>query len=393
MKRMIGILLALSLPWAAQAAQVTGLEVSRSENGEHVVLLLDGPASPTVFTVRDLPPRVVVDVPDGHIARRLALPPGYHGALLKGVRTGFYNSQTLRLVLDLTGRVDIAHAELEQSDKADHYTYAFDLVAKTAQMSPKAAQKAAPPEMTPVHARKSPRTASSHGEAEKPVIVIDAGHGGNDPGTSGHAGTLEKDQTLRYALALKAALLKTGRYRVFLTREDDRYLFLRDRVKRAREAGGNLFISLHADSAPTRDARGLSVYTISETASDKESAALAAKENKADVIGGMDLSDTSEDVADILIDLTQRETRARSAKFADLAVKSLGREVSLLTNTHRFAGFAVLKAPDIPSVLIEIGFLTSPKEETLIKSDAHRQKVARAIVAAVDRYYGVRAGR
>jgi N-acetylmuramoyl-L-alanine amidase len=229
---------------------------------------------------------------------------------------------------------------------------------------------------------------SKSSDNSKPIIVIDAGHGGQDPGTSGHSGTEEKNVTLRYAYALREALLKTGNYRVNLTRNDDRYLFLRDRVKLARQAKGDIFISLHADSAPNRSARGLSVYTISETASDKESEALAAKENKADVIGGMDLNTTSEDVANILIDLAQRETRAKSAKFADIAVKDLGREVNLLSNTHRFAGFAVLKAPDIPSVLIEIGFLTTPREERMLQSDGYKGKVVHALVKAIDTYFG-----
>ena len=172
-----------------------------------------------------------------------------------------------------------------------------------------------------------------------------------------------------------------------LTREDDRYLLLRERVKRARAVKGELFISLHVNSAPETSTHGLAVYTISEKSSDKEAEALANKENKADVIGGMDLSDTSQDVADILIDLANRETRAKSARFADLTVKDIGREVNLLSNSHRFAGFAVLKAPDIPSVLIELGFITNPREERELKSSAYQAKIVRAITRAADSYF------
>ena len=225
---------------------------------------------------------------------------------------------------------------------------------------------------------------------EKPLIIIDPGHGGHDPGTKGFSGGHEKDLTLIYAKNLQNSLLKTGRYRVSLTRSDDRYLFLGERVKVARQAKGNLFISIHADSAPVKTAMGLSVYTISEKASDKQSEALAAKENKADLIGGMDFSDTSKDVADILIELTQRETRAKSIKFADILVKHFRHSVNLLNHTHRFAGFAVLKAPEIPSVLIEVGFLTNKKEENLLKTSKYQEKFARGVIDSLDDYFAKR---
>ncbi len=198
---------------------------------------------------------------------------------------------------------------------------------------------------------------------------------------------LEKDVVLAYAQALKAKLLKSGHYRVKLTREDDRFIMLRQRVAIARKAGANLFISLHADSAPDMEARGLSVYTVSEKASDEETEALAARENKADVLAGVDLSEERDDVAGILISLAERETKNRSATLADLLVTRLEDKVHLLPNTHRFAGFAVLKAPDIPSVLIEIGFLSHPEEEKLLKSKAYREKVTSGIAEGIDAYY------
>src|SRR5690606_36212483 len=151
-------------------------------------------------------------------------------------------------------------------------------------------------------------------------------------------------------------------YRVMLTREDDRFIMLRKRIETARKAKGDLFLSLHADSAPTRSARGLSVYTLSEKASDKEAEMLDARENKVDILSDMDLSEESKDVADILISLAQRETKNNSATLATLLVQQLGKKVKLLQNTHRFAGFAVLKAPDIPSVLVETGFVSNHQE-------------------------------
>ncbi|MEI6730161.1 MAG: N-acetylmuramoyl-L-alanine amidase, partial [Pseudomonadota bacterium] len=180
---------------------------------------------------------------------------------------------------------------------------------------------------------------------------------------------------------------KSGAYRVMLTRNSDKYLFLKERVEIARKAKAKLFISIHADSAPDSAARGLSVYTISEKASDKQSEALAAKENKADVIGGMDLSMTSKDVADILIDLTRRETMAKSNRFANLLVKNLSKLVNTLPHTHRSAGFAVLKAPEIASVLIEVGFLSNKKEESSLKNATYQAKIMQGIVASVNAYF------
>ena len=222
---------------------------------------------------------------------------------------------------------------------------------------------------------------------EKPLIVIDPGHGGVDPGTTGPNGVNEKDLVLEYGKALRQRLLKSGKYRVELTRGTDNFIMLRQRVKIARDKKASLFISLHADSAPEAGARGLSVYTLSEKSSDEEAAALAARENKADVLAGIDLSEERQDVADILISLAQRDTANRSSQLADLVVYSLDGKVRLLSNSHRFAGFAVLKAPDIPSVLIELGFLSHVQEEKQLRSAAYRQMVVSGIADGVDSYF------
>lgn len=245
-------------------------------------------------------------------------------------------------------------------------------------------------ESTPAPQPFNPPKASSKPAAEKsdekPMIVIDPGHGGVDPGASGAKGSIEKDIVLDYALALKAKLLKSGRYRVALTRQNDEFIVLRERVEIARRQGAAMFISLHADSAPG-SARGLSVYTVSEKASDEEAKALAARENKVDVLAGMNLATEREDVADILISLAERDTKNRSATLADLLVNSMTGSVKLLPEPHRFAGFAVLKAPDIPSVLVELGFLSHPQEEKLINSGAHRDKVITGITRGIDSYF------
>jgi N-acetylmuramoyl-L-alanine amidase len=221
---------------------------------------------------------------------------------------------------------------------------------------------------------------------KKPLIVIDPGHGGIDPGAVGN-GTMEKSITLAVAKALKKELLATGRFRVALTRDKDVYVPLRDRFKLARDGEADLFISLHADAHANSKTRGASVYTLSETASDSEAEALAAKENKSDVIAGVDLSNESKVVTGILIDLAQRETTNLSARFAKMLVKSLKKDTLMLEQSHRFAGFAVLKAPDVPSILLEMGYISSVKDQQLLTSKSHQKGLAKAISRAIQSYF------
>ncbi len=259
------------------------------------------------------------------------------------------------------------------------------VAALTAPVSPSAAPSVEEPEAAPFGA--PPRKPSARRFGGKRLIVIDPGHGGPDPGTIGANGTYEKHVTLAMAKELKRQLEQTGRYKVVLTRERDIFLRLRDRVAFARESSADLFMSIHADSIADGSARGPSVYTLSEKASDREAADLAEKENKADVIAGIDLSHETPEVGSILIDLAQRETMNRSAHFAAGMIGEIRKETTVLRNTHRFAGFAVLKAPDVPSVLVELGFLSNPADEKALLSRAHRTKLAQAIVRATDRFF------
>jgi N-acetylmuramoyl-L-alanine amidase len=232
--------------------------------------------------------------------------------------------------------------------------------------------------------RQAPRRADG-----KRTVVLDAGHGGVDPGAIGATSTYEKDITLAMAREVRRQLEATGRYRVVMTRDSDVFVQLRDRVAKARSAQAELFVSIHADSIGSRDTRGASIYTLSETASDAEAAALAARENRADIIGGVDLSsERNREVVSILIDLAQRETMNLSAALAGILVEELGRDIQLIPNNpHRFAGFAVLKAPDVPSVLVELGYLSNRHDEKLLTRPHHRGKVAGAIVRAIDHYF------
>ncbi|MBR7158650.1 MAG: N-acetylmuramoyl-L-alanine amidase [Alphaproteobacteria bacterium] len=221
----------------------------------------------------------------------------------------------------------------------------------------------------------------------KPLLMIDAGHGGKDCGAISISGSYEKHLTLKMAKELRDKLLKTGRYNVMMTRSDDRALALRQRVQMARNAKADVFISIHADSAHNSAAKGLSVYTLSERASDSEAAALAERENKADAVIGMDFSDKPQDVATILIDLVRRDTMNNSSILADYMVVEMKKNVTVLPNTHRFAGFAVLKAPDIPSVLVEIGYLSNRKEELMLRRPEYREKLASSMVKALDKLF------
>lgn len=219
------------------------------------------------------------------------------------------------------------------------------------------------------------------------VIVIDAGHGGIDPGAIGPSGIMEKEITLAIARRLHAALGDREHYRVILTRDGDQMIRLRERVRIARDANADLFLSLHADSIGNAQVRGASIYTLSDVASDREAEQLAARENRADALGGVALAEQDDLMASILIDLAQRLTRNESKSFADLLVERLGRETRMLPNPHRQAGFAVLTAPDVPSVLVELGYLSSRADEQALSSPEHQARLVEAIAEAIDAYF------
>lgn len=225
----------------------------------------------------------------------------------------------------------------------------------------------------------------------QPLVMIDPGHGGIDPGCIGAGHVFEKTVTLAIAQELARQLESAGRCRVLLTRTDDVFVSLTDRVKRARTVNADLFLSIHADSLPEEQMRGASIFTLSEKASDKEAAAVAARENSADTvarrIAGIDLSRHPPEVSDILFDLARRETNNLSLHLAQDLVTELGRRVRLLDHTHRSAGFVVLKAPDIPSVLVESGCLSNPVEERLLQQTAYQKKLATGLRQSIHDYF------
>ena len=222
------------------------------------------------------------------------------------------------------------------------------------------------------------------------LIVLDPGHGGRDPGALGARGTQEKKVVFTIASEVQRELQAGGRYRVLLTRNGDSYVALRERVARAQAAKADLFLSLHADSHDNPEVRGASVYTLSEEASDREAAALAARENRADaVVSGMRLADKPDNVAQTLVAMSQRGTVNESRRLAETIVATFAKNgVRLLPRTHRQAGFAVLTSPEVPAALVELGYLSNPQDEKLLTVRQHQISLARALRASVDAYFG-----
>lgn len=340
------------------------------------------------------PYRIVLDLPN--VDWRIDPAQGEkRTGFIEGYRFGQFSPGVSRVVLDLA-RPALVDKAFQIPPRSGHpWRLVVDIrpvtaaafAARTAKPPPPASK--APGEGAAVYV--PPPMPRPQGDVPKKVIVIDPGHGGVDPGTIGPHGVYEKNITLAVGLALRRALLKRGRYQVVMTRDRDIFIRLRQRVAMARAAGADLFISLHADSNHNPRVRGASVYTLSETASDKEAAALAAKENKSDLIAGVDLTGESNEVTNILIDLAQRETMNHSAQFARLLVHDMDDATHMLRRTHRFAGFAVLKAPDVPSVLIEMGYLSNAHDEAELLKPSFRARLAETIAEAVDQYFRQRA--
>lgn len=219
----------------------------------------------------------------------------------------------------------------------------------------------------------------------KPVIFIDAGHGGRDPGAIGVRGTHEKVITAKASATLKVMLEATGRYTVVLTRPKDTYIEHEARLRLAREGGADLFISVHADSAGNKQARGASVYTLADRAKNRSKRLVNNSQNW---IMDVDLSTQSDPVGDILVDLAQRKTESQSEQFADILIAELEKSTKLVGNSHRRAGYFVLLAPDVPAVLLELGFLSNAEDEKLLNKESHRNKIMQSVVRAIDAYFG-----
>lgn len=374
------VLALLSVAAAAQPA-VTGMRIGDDANKTRIVIEIEKKLAYQVQVLTD-PYRVVVDLPEVSWALKPARP---SGNLISDFRFGVFKPGTSRMVFDVQMPVEITKSFVLDPEGQFPYRLVIDLkpVSREAMLT---ARPAPAPELRERQTERPP-TRPPRAANRRIMVVLDPGHGGVDPGTVGAGGSYEKDIVLAQALDLRRRLLATGRYDVAMTRDGDSFVRLRDRIIIAREADADIFLSLHADSIGNRTVRGGSVYTLSEKASDTEAAALAAKENKADLIAGIDLNDQSREVVNILIDLAQRKTMNESVTFAKHLVHELGRSARLLPRTHRFAGFAVLKAPDVPSALIELGYLSNRQDERMLNEGRERSRISVAIVRAVDTYF------
>ena len=363
--------------WAQPA--VTAVRTGEHASMTRFVLELSEAVEYEVFTLKS-PYRVVVDFPEvtwrifsGDVVET--------SGLIETFRFGRFRAGVERLVLDVSGPVEIRNVFILPPQGRVPYRFVLDIASITAD-----AFTASPPSAAPEPVGESPTS-----PRDKHVIVLDPGHGGVDPGTIGVNGVYEKDVTLALARELQARLAAAGEYHVVLTRDDDVFVKLRDRLAKARHAGAELFLSLHADAIHNRAHRGASVYTLSDEASDSEAAALAEKENRADIIAGLDLSDQDDLVSKILIDLAQDESRNASVRFANLLIPEIAKDAAVLRNSRRQAGFAVLRAPDVPSALIELGYLSNPKDEALLSSAKGRKLLIEALVRGIDRFFDGRA--
>lgn len=380
--RRVLLVLAVLCFWAAPAAaDVLGVRAAAKPGGARLVVDLSRTPAYRAFTLAN-PARIVVDLADTKW-RAEGVPPRLAG--VAGLRHGAFRPTVYRLVFDLERAAAIVAAQLVPGDAGAGKSgvnrrlvvdLAYGGATKQRQFGDLRFSR--------------PKRQMAPAPRPEPIvrtIVLDAGHGGVDPGAIGVGGVVEKRVVLAVAKAVKRHLTKRAGYRVRLTRDRDTFLRLRERVRRGRAAGADLFISIHADSHPDRHVAGASLYTLSEKASDREAARLARAENRADLIGGVTLDEEPNEVVDILLDLTQRETKNQSSTAADDLLFALAGDQALLARPKRAAGFAVLKAPDVPSVLIELGFLSNAADARRLGGEVGRERIARAIAQGVFRYF------
>jgi len=377
-----------AMPESASIPVATDVRLGGDDKQTRFVIDLTQKVDVAAFTLAD-PYRVVIDLPQ--VTFKLPAKEGEHGrGLVKAFRYGLIMQGGSRIVLDTKGPVRVEKAfalgptagqparlviDLSATDRD---SFLRNITMQDRSLRPSTAKAiSAPPEVA--------------GDA-RPLIVVDPGHGGIDSGTKSGSGQDEKDVVLAFGQMLRDKLEKTGKYRVAMTRSDDTFIPLDERVRFARANKASLFISIHADSIPRSEgqAEGASVYTLSAHASDAEAARLAEVENKSDVIAGVDLSSEPNDVANILIDLAQRETKAFSLQFARDLVGEFKATTRLHMHPLKSAGFIVLKAPDVPSVLVELGYMSTKDDLVHLMSADWRARTADSLVHAVDAFFAPR---
>lgn len=367
-------------------------QVSATDNA--VVIQFDDIVNKASVFALTGPDRIAVDVTGATVGSQ-----SLAGGVVAKVRQGQFDSDTARIVLELASPVAFTGGTFSADGKSLRLNLEQGAAGRgKTEIVPPLAFRAEPPKRkyevsAPIKAGASKSLPRISGPADGtlPLVVIDAGHGGHDPGAvSPHGGQREKEITLAIAKAVQREMLKSGRVRVALTRDTDKFLVLQDRYEIARKMNADLFVSIHADSAESQDATGGTVYTLSEVASDREAQRLAARENKANLINGVNLGGADANVSSILIDLTQRETMNVSADFAKLLLREAKPNMRIRSNSHRFASFIVLKAPDTPSILFETGYLSNAGDVSFLSSAEGQQRVARSLANAIQIHFARR---
>ena len=370
---------------AADPPSATDVRLGGDAKETRFVMDLSEKVDIAAFTLSN-PYRVVVDLPQ--VTFKLPAKAGETGrGLIKAFRYGLVMQGGSRIVIDAKGPVRIDKSFVLPPADGQPARLVLDLVATDREAFLRNA------ELEPKPARATPRVkVPPVSEDPRPLVVIDPGHGGIDNGTKAVSGELEKTIVLDFATILHDKLKQSGKYRVAMTRTDDTFVPLTERVRFARGQRAALFISIHADYLPRKEgeAQGATVYTLSENASDAEAARLAEDENKADVIAGVDLTAESNEVADILIDLAQRETKMFSTQFARDLITELKTTTRMHKHPLKSAGFLVLKSPDVPSVLLELGYVSTKDDLKQLLSQSWREKTSVALVKSIDAFFAPR---
>ncbi|MHA1559324.1 MAG: N-acetylmuramoyl-L-alanine amidase [Alphaproteobacteria bacterium] len=372
---------------ADAANTVTATRIVGDQSRTRFIADLTDEVAVNVFSLAD-PYRIIIDLPEVHF--RLASGTGNAGfGLISAYRFGLISRGQSRVVLDASEPVEVANYYVLAPVGDEPARLVVDLVPTTREAFLADALQYREATEGQIAAA-SPPLSDNFGDGRL-VVVIDPGHGGIDPGAIGGRGVFEKDVVLVFSLELAAQLRATGRYEVLMTRETDTYPSLTDRVEFARASRADIFLSIHADSFPQQTSvRGAAVFTVSERASTQMVADLAARENRADILAGLNIPGATDEVFDILIDFARRETKNFSIILAREIIDGLEAVTELAPNPQQEAGFVVLKAPDVPSVLVELGFLTNSEDEEVLQSSEWRQRSAATLVAAIGAFFETR---
>lgn len=363
------LLFFVSLPLLAQQTSVDGMRFWAAPDHTRLVFDTSGPVEHTIFSLQN-PDRLVIDITDSNLNAKIADLPS-DDQYVQSIRSGVQQQTNLRVVLDLKQKVKAKSFVLQPNRQYGNRLVVdlFDAAGSEERKESKSVQQI-------------------ESDARDVVIAIDAGHGGEDPGAVGRYSTREKDVVLAVARDLAALLEKEPGIRPVLIRKGDYYLGLRKRIELAREAKADLFISIHADAFRDRRVSGSSVYTLSPRGASSEAARwLAERENSSDLVGGVELKDKDDVLASVLLDLSQTATLQASHEAADKVLQHLGDVSKTHKSSVQRAGFVVLKAPDVPSLLVETAFISNPQEESKLKSPAHQQRIARSIQEGIRDYF------